>query len=226
MATDREQLQEITRIVVRPLGSALPLGFFAFGTGTVLLAAVELKWIGPAEKLALISVVLAFVAPLELLASVFAFFSRDTGAGTAMAIFGAGWIALSLYFLNAGMQAKTATFGIFLIMDSLAILALGMASYSGKPLLSVILLIAAARFLLVACVQFGAGAPVALASGAVGLLTGVFAVYGGLALLLEDVKQKTVLPMFRRRNAKAALEGSLEDQLDRIASEAGVRQQL
>lgn len=226
MAAGREQVQEITRIVVRPVGSSLPVGFFAFGTGTVLLAAVELKWIGPPEKMALISVVLAFVAPLELLAAVFAFFSRDTGAATAMAIFGSGWIALSLYFLNAGMQAKTTTFGIFLIMDSLAILALGIASYAGKPLLSLILLIAAARFLLVACVQFGAGASVALASGAVGLLTGVFAVYGGLALLLEDVKQKTVLPMFRRRSAKAALEGGLEDQLDRIAREAGVRQQL
>jgi succinate-acetate transporter protein len=226
MAAGHEQVKDITRIVVRPLGSALPLGFFAFATGTVLLASAELKWISPAEKLALISIVLAFVAPLELLSSLFAFFSRDTGAATAMAIFGDSWIAFSLYFLNLGMQAETTTFGIFLIMDSLAVLALGVASFAGKPLLSLILLIAAVRFLLVACVQFGAGASAQIASGIVGLLTGVFAVYGGLALLLEDVKQKTVLPMFRRRNAKAALEGSLEDQLDRIASEAGVRQQL
>lgn len=33
---------DMTRIVLRPLASSLPLGFFAFGTGTVLLTAAEL----------------------------------------------------------------------------------------------------------------------------------------------------------------------------------------
>jgi hypothetical protein len=30
----------VTRIVLRPIGSPLPLGFFAFGTGTALLTAL------------------------------------------------------------------------------------------------------------------------------------------------------------------------------------------
>lgn len=218
--------QDITRIVIRPFGSALPIGFFAFGVGTVLLGAVELKWIHPAETLALVAVLLAYVAPLELAAGVFAFLSRDTGAASAMGIFGAGWIALSLYYLNVGLEAKTVTMGIFMVMDSLAILSAAIASVSGKPLISVILFLSTARFLLAACLQFGAGPAVGIASGALGLLTGLFAAYGGLALLLEDVNQRTVLPTFRRAASRQALEGSLEEQLRRIDTEAGVRQQL
>lgn len=36
---------DMTRIVLRPLASSLPLGFVAFGTGTVLLSAAELTWV-------------------------------------------------------------------------------------------------------------------------------------------------------------------------------------
>jgi hypothetical protein len=32
----------MTRIVLRPVASSLPLGFLAFGTGTILLTALEL----------------------------------------------------------------------------------------------------------------------------------------------------------------------------------------
>lgn len=50
--------------------------------------------------------------------------------------------------------------------------------------------------------------------------------YGGLAFGLEDVQQRTVLPLFRRGAARDAIEGSLEEQLRGLATEAGVRQQL
>ena len=50
--------------------------------------------------------------------------------------------------------------------------------------------------------------------------------YGGLALLFEDVLQETRLPVFRRGAARSALEGDLREQLRRLDGEAGVRQQL
>ena len=37
----------MTRIVLRPVASSLPLGFLAFGVGTILLTALELKWVPP-----------------------------------------------------------------------------------------------------------------------------------------------------------------------------------
>src|SRR5579883_2766277 len=118
------------RIFVRPMASALPLGFFAFGVGTVLLSAVEFHWIPAQESRIVASLLLAYVAPLELLAAIFGFLSRDTGTGTTMAIFGAGWIAVALQFLLLDIQAKTTAMGIFMIQDSLAILALAVVSFS------------------------------------------------------------------------------------------------
>jgi hypothetical protein len=49
--------------------------------------------------------------------------------------------------------------------------------------------------------------------------------YGGLALGLEDVKQREVLPLFRRGVASEAFEG-YEQQLERLEAEAGVRHAL
>jgi succinate-acetate transporter protein len=116
-------------------------------------------------------VLLGYVAPLEGLPCVFGFLSRDAGAATTMGLFSAGWVALAVNFLMFGADAKTITLGIFLVMDSLAVFALTAASMGGKPLLGVILLLSAARFLLAAIVQFGAGVAVSIASGALGLLT-------------------------------------------------------
>ncbi len=36
--------EQLTRLVLRPQASSLPLGFFAFGMGTILLTAMELHW--------------------------------------------------------------------------------------------------------------------------------------------------------------------------------------
>ena len=92
--------------------------------------------------------------------------------------------------------------------------------------LSILLFLAAARFAFASAVQFGGPEALNTVSGILGLVTGLFAFYGGLALLLEDVKQRTVLPMFRRGPAKQSIEGSLADQLQHLEGEAGVRQQL
>jgi hypothetical protein len=51
-------------------------------------------------------------------------------------------------------------------------------------------------------------------------------VYGGLALLLEDGAQRTVLPLGRRDRARTSLEGDLGHQIEQAESEPGIRRQL
>jgi hypothetical protein len=60
---------DLTRIVLRPLASSLPLVLLAFGTGTILLTALELNWVPAAQGRQLLVLVLGFVVPLELLAA-------------------------------------------------------------------------------------------------------------------------------------------------------------
>ncbi|MGH3223860.1 MAG: hypothetical protein ACRDPY_35155 [Streptosporangiaceae bacterium] len=92
------------RLVLRPQASSLPLGFFAFGMGTILLSAVELHWTALAQTRPLMIMVLVFVAPLELIAGLFP--ARDVGAATGLSLLGAAWVATALTVLRAAGRAQ------------------------------------------------------------------------------------------------------------------------
>ena len=67
---------------------------------------------------------------------------------------------------------------------------------------------------------------VATATGWCGLLLALLAFYSGLAFLEEDVTQRLSPLTFRMGQAKAAMDGGLENQVSSIEKEAGVRKQL
>jgi hypothetical protein len=75
--------------MLRPIASSLPLGFSAVTAGTVLLTALELRWVPVTEGGQLMIMVLAFVVPLEALSGLFAFLARDSGAATGLLTLGA-----------------------------------------------------------------------------------------------------------------------------------------
>ena len=62
-----------TRIMLRPVGSGLPLGFFSFAVGMLLLACQAIGWIPVGEQRDVAMILMAFVFPLELVACIFAF---------------------------------------------------------------------------------------------------------------------------------------------------------
>lgn len=88
-----EEAEAVFRVVLRPIASSLPLGFFAFTVGTVLLTTLELQWAPAVEGRQLMILVLAFVVPLEALAGLFAFLARDSGAATGLTTLAAAWAA-------------------------------------------------------------------------------------------------------------------------------------
>lgn len=224
--SDQKETQAITRVVLRPYASALPLGCFAFGVGNVLLSAFALHWIPPGEANVLAIMLLAFVAPLELIPCLMAFLSRDAGGATAMGIFAAAWAVQGLLLLKPNPNTLSPAMGIFLVLLAIFLLILAVVTFAGKPLLGVLLVIALLRSIGASLVQFGVGAHMDLIASGLGLLLSAFAIYSGLGFLMEDVKQKPLAMTFRRGQAKAAMEGDLQHQLKRVSTEAGVRQQL
>ena len=63
-------------------------------------------------------------------------------------------------------------------------------------------------------------------AGWLGVPLAVFALYGGLALLLEESTQRMVLPIGRRGRSRTSLEGSFAHQVRQAEQEPGVRRQL
>ncbi len=216
----------MTRIVLRPMASALPLGFLAFGVGTILLTVVELKWLPLAQDTQLMKMVLVFVAPLEALAGLFAFVTRDVGAATALTLLGASWAATALTVLSTPPGAQSPALGIFLLILGTIMLVLLIGAVEAKPLFAVLLALGAARFALTGVFQLTGTPVIETVAGWIGVPLVGFSLYGGLALLLEDGRQKTILPLGRRGRARASLEGDLASQIEHAEREAGVRRQL
>jgi uncharacterized protein len=215
-----------TRIVIRPLGSGLPLGFFSFGIGMLVLAGLGIGWIPVAETKGAGLLLLTFVAPLELLAAVIAFLARDTGGATGLGLFAGSWFASGWTFFTAAPGSTSSAFGLFLVAFGTAIFLLAVLSFPGKPLLALLLGVSTLRMGLGAAYELSARHGLLVAAGWVAFVLFLVAMYGGLAFGLEDVQQRTVLPLLRRGAARDAIEGSLDEQLRGLATEAGVRQQL
>jgi succinate-acetate transporter protein len=218
--------QSIVRITVKPYGSALPLGFFSFGVGMVLLGGTSLGWVHGQDEHTAGLLIAAFVFPLEFVSTVIAFLARDTASATSLGMFASSWLAFGLALMTLQPGAKSDAIGLFGVSFGVMVIALAAAAFLGKPLLGILLGIASTRSILSGAWHLGADHWTQTAAGVMGLVIAACAVYGGLAFLLEDLQQRPVLPLFRINAARTSIEGDLHAQLERIENEAGVRQQL
>jgi succinate-acetate transporter protein len=214
------------RIVVRPYASALPIGFFAFGIGMLLLGGLANGWLHPSDRHTVGLLLAAFVFPLEFIAATFAFLSRDTFGATGLGLFSSSWLALGLADLSASQDSLSRAVGLYEFGFAFAVVLLALAAMTGKPLIGAIMLVAATRSALAGVHEWGGPTWAWTTAGWLAVAIFAAAVYGGLAFLLEDVQKKAVLPVFRRGASKESLEGDLNSQLSQLGDEAGVRQTL
>jgi uncharacterized protein len=115
---------------------------------------------------------------------------------------------------------------VFLLALAMIMIVLVVASLRAKPLFGLLLAVGACRFALTGIFEASGWHPAETASGWIGLPLAAFALYGGLALLLEDGAQRTVLPLGRRGRARSSLEADISSQIEDAEREAGVRRQL
>lgn len=97
---------------------------------------------------------------------------------------------------------------------------------SGKPLLGLIMFLSAARGVLDGLFQFTGSPGAGLAAGIVASIIAGLALYAGTAFLVEELRHRAVLPVFRRGASATAVGGELRDQLLPATAEAGIREQL
>ena len=144
--------------------------------------------------------VLSFVSPPELLAGFFAFLARDVGVATGLTLLGATWAGTALLLLSGSTSGRSPALGLFLLTMAANMIALACGAMRTKPAFAALLLVGASRFVLTGAYQVARGgsrcdraylwldrAPA----------SGIRALWG-LALLLEDAAQRTILPIGRR----------------------------
>jgi succinate-acetate transporter protein len=219
-------MEPAVRIFVRPLASALPLGFFAFAIGMLMLGVIPLGWAPASDQHTVGLLLAAFVFPLELICAIVAFLARDTFGATGLGLFTTSWLAFGLVLLQGQPGERSHAIGLWELVFATAVVLLAVFALTGKPLFSLLLTLSAARAVLAGVWELGGSHGVEQAGGVLAVVICAVALYGAVALLIEDVRQEAVLPVGRVGASKRSIEGDLSEQLARVTKEAGVRQQL
>jgi succinate-acetate transporter protein len=219
-------LAAYTRITLRPIGSPLPLGLLALMCASVLLSLQQVEAFGLDQGRPIALIMIGFVVPLMLVATIFSFLARDTVAGTALGLFAGAWLATSLVTLTSPAGQTSPAFGAFLFALAAAMLVLIAGASFGKAGPAVVIVFGAARFLVTGLYEVTDTSGIEHAAGVIGFALALAALYSALATAVEDVQGEVKLPMGRRAKARDALEAPFDAQLDRLEHEAGIRQQL
>jgi hypothetical protein len=153
--------------------------------------------------------------PLELVATVVAFLARDTFGATGVGLFTTSWLALGIGLMQSPPGSRSNAVGLFLLAFAAAAL-LAAAAVMAKPFFTVLIGLGATRAALSGVWEIWGSTRADQIGGVIAAALCVLGLYGGIALLLEDAKQRAVLPLGRIGDARRALEGDLGEQLQRV----------
>ncbi|MGY1747762.1 GPR1/FUN34/YaaH family transporter [Modestobacter sp. SYSU DS0511] len=223
---DREPAPPATRVVLRPLATPLPLGFLALALATTVFSAVQLGWVDPDQGRIAAITALAATVPLQLLASVFGFLSRDPVAATGMGVLSGTWAVAGFTTLTLPPGSTSSGLGVLLVAAGLAMLVPAATAVSSKVLPALVMAVAAVRFGTTGVYEMTGSSDWEAVAGWVGIALAAVAFYTALALELEGAQEKTVLPVGRRGPGRSAMDGQGSLDPSALAAEAGVRPQL
>jgi succinate-acetate transporter protein len=216
-----------TRVIVRPIGSPVALGFLGLAAASFVLAGLQVGWVEPAEgkKVALTLVLFAF--PAQFVAGVLAFLARDGVVGSAMIGLGLIWLVVGVTLRTSPPASTSGALGLFLLFAAASLLASAAVSTGSKLVAAAILATAGLRFFLVGVYELGGGEGWEDAGGLVGLGLAFLALYAATASELEEAARRTIFPLGRRGEGKRVLTAeTLVEQVENAKREPGVRPKL
>ncbi|HEV2770109.1 MAG TPA: GPR1/FUN34/YaaH family transporter [Solirubrobacteraceae bacterium] len=213
-------------VFLRPIGSPMGLGFVGLATATFVLAGLQLGWVSADERTLVGAVIIAFAVPLQLIAGVLCFLSRDGTAGTGVGTLAGSWLSVGVVLILSRPGTVSGALGLVLLASGTALILLAGLAGLSKLVPALVLLLAGTRFALDGIYQLGAGAGWQDASAAVGLALAAAALYAAWAMELEDARGETVAPLGRRGVGRRSLQGPVSDQVEGIEHEPGVRKTL
>jgi succinate-acetate transporter protein len=203
----------------------MPLGFIALALATAMFGVVQLGWIPPTQGAVAALTAGAATLPLQLLASVFGYLSRDPVAATGFALQAGTWGVVGLVSLTSPAGATSPGLGALLVIAAVAVLIPGVAGYS-KLVPAAVMVGTAIRFAITGGYELTSSLAWKAAAGWAGIALAALALYAALALELEGARRHTVLSVGRRGLAREAVQGEGVFDTEELAREPGVRSRL
>jgi uncharacterized protein len=213
------------RVVLRPIGSPLPLGFLGLFVATLSFSSVQLGWVPQSQGSTIALAALVLTVPVQLIASVFGFLARDPVAGTGMGILAGTWATAGLATISSPPGATSPGLGVVLLCAGIAML-VPAAGGREKTVAAAVMALSALRFAVTGVAEINGAASWMTVAGWTGVLLAALSLYAALAFELEGTDRRDVLPLWRRGAARSAVRDDEAAQLSDVAHEPGVRKQL
>src|SRR3954470_652977 len=136
------------RIVLRPLGSAAPLGFFGLAVASFVYAGLQLGWAPGAEGTLVGAIVLVVAVPLQAVAAIVSFAARDGATGTSMGLQAGAWAAIGVAQILSAPGLTPESFGLLLLAAGGLLVLSAVGSGMGKLVVGLAVATLGARFVL------------------------------------------------------------------------------
>ena len=215
-----------TRVVLRPLGSSLPLGLAALAIASLLGAGYSLGWVASGEGHTVALLLLVTVVPAQALACVFALLSRDGAVGGVMGLQSITWAAFAAATLRSPPGSTTGAVGLVLLAGGALIALTATTTARAKLIPGAAIGLSGVHFVAMGVYELASAGGWQNVSGVVSLAVVALAGYAAWAAELEDMADETVAPTGRRHGGRAAVSAPFADQVAGVANEPGVRRQL
>ena len=221
-----ERSTPAAQVFLRPIATPMPIGTLALAVGSIILAGRQLHWIAVTQSHEIALCLLGFVVPLQLISFVFGYLSRDEGVASSLAVLSGTWLATGLVTLTSPPGRISGGLGLLLVSAAGALVVPAVVAAASKPLICLVLVVTAARFLASGLYQLDAGSSWQTTSGVLGLVVSALAWYTAGAFALEAGHRHAVLPVFRRSGHASPDPSSTDDPLGPVCHDAAVRSQL
>ncbi len=225
MSTPARPVESDVHVLLRPLGTPLPLGFLGQVVASLSFSALQLGWVSESQSHTIALAVLVMTVPAQALASVLGFFARDPVAGTGMAILSGAWAAICATTYSSPPGSTSAGLGVVLVALGGVMLVPTVAGHA-KTVAALVMAVTAARFTTTGLAELIGTRAWLLTAGWVGLALSALSFYAALAFEIEGTQKREVLPLWRTGRAARAVGDDEQADLDGVAREPGVRSQL
>ncbi len=210
-------------VMLRPLASGLPLGFFGLVAAATLVGA-QLYGFLPAHAGVAIGLLLVPTAVAQLVGGISAILAR-TGIGASLMItFSGVWLGTALVYLVHPPDASV-TLAIWYLALS-AVIVCFLSAATGKLAIAFVLFAGLPAFVVSAVWLLAPSTALGHAAGILIFVLAFAGLYAALSLMLEDARRATVLPTLRRGPMKEVFTCGFDAQLEGLEHEAGVRRYL
>jgi len=192
-----QQISEVVTKIKDTTGNPAPLGLFAFATTTIMLCLHNAGVFGMSS--AILGMALFFGGLAQLCVGIMEWKKGNTFGTVAFTSYGAFWLAtaflVALPKLGWGDGPDANAFGAYLLVWGLFSLVLFIGTFKLSRALQAVFGTLVVTFILLGIGSIAGQGVITQVGGVLGIICGFCAFYTASGLVLNEVFQKTVLPL-------------------------------